>query len=291
MAESKKILLVSTKSRDPELAAAFEGALRQAAHSATGYDSNVVTASQALGPRYDLDSFAKMGDLDAAVVVLDDSPIVNQIVGGLHASGVPTLLLYDDTGPGDAIGVHPAPFRRDAVIDGSFAEQLAEMLRRNWAGLEPPDGPEVFISYSHVDKAYLDRLLVHLRPLERAGRVRSWADTSLRPGDDWRAEIEQAIDRCSLAVLLVSPDFLASAFVTESELPPILEAAEAKGVRVISVIVEHCGFGRRPDLARFHAMNNPETPLSSLPTTERERIYDLVAQAVESATGGDPLAG
>jgi hypothetical protein len=49
--------------------------------------------------------------------------------------------------------------------------------------------PLVFISYSHRDRRWLDRLLVHLRPLERAGAIRAWADTALAAGSDWRGAV------------------------------------------------------------------------------------------------------
>jgi hypothetical protein len=48
----------------------------------------------------------------------------------------------------------------------------------------------VFICYSHKDQEYLDRLLIHLKPLEKEGLIDVWADTRLRAGDKWRAEIQ-----------------------------------------------------------------------------------------------------
>jgi hypothetical protein len=39
---------------------------------------------------------------------------------------------------------------------------------------DPPKN--IFISYSHKDKAWLDRVLVFLRPSQRAGRVGAWSD-------------------------------------------------------------------------------------------------------------------
>jgi hypothetical protein len=92
---------------------------------------------------------------------------------------------------------------------------------------------QIFISYSHNDREYLDRLLIHLKPLEKEGLIDVWADTRLKAGDQWRAEIEQALDRASVAILFVSADFLASDFITENELPPLesrmLEESLKKG--------------------------------------------------------------
>ena len=81
---------------------------------------------------------------------------------------------------------------------------------------------QVFVSYSHADAEHLQRLRVHLRPFERAGLVDVWADTRLRPGQRWRQEIELALERAAVSILLVSADFLASDFVADNELPPLL---------------------------------------------------------------------
>ena len=35
----------------------------------------------------------------------------------------------------------------------------------------------VFVSYSHRDKAWLERVQVHLKPLARGGRLDLWDDT------------------------------------------------------------------------------------------------------------------
>ena len=72
-----------------------------------------------------------------------------------------------------------------------------------------------------------------MRPFERQGHVDLWADSRITPGDRWKQEIASAMERASIAVLLVSADFLASDFVAENELPPLLEAAQREGVRIV----------------------------------------------------------
>lgn len=135
----------------------------------------------------------------------------------------------------------------------------------------------IFISYSHADAPCLDRLLVHLKPIERRSTILCWSDKRIRPGDKWRKEIARNIDGAAVALLLISADFLASDFIVNDELPPLLIKAEASGTRIIPVIVKPCSFLREETLSSFQSMNDPASPLLGLPLIEQERIYDSIA--------------
>jgi hypothetical protein len=146
----------------------------------------------------------------------------------------------------------------------------------------PSDRTKVFISYSHADKEWLERLKRHLKPSIREGQMDYWDDTHIRPGDDWKQEIRNALETAQVAVLLISADFFASDFINENELPPLLAAAQAKGVRILPVILSASRFARNPDLSRFQAINSPSEPLNGLMQAEQEKVLDRLAQAIES---------
>ena len=139
----------------------------------------------------------------------------------------------------------------------------------------------LFVSYSHNDREFLDRLLVHLRPLEKEGLVDVWEDSRIRAGDKWKVEIEDALKRSRVAILLISADFLASDFIVDNELPPILTKAESEGTRIIPVVIKPCRFLRDKNLSQFQAINDPHNPLINLAEGEQEVVYDAVAQDVE----------
>lgn len=140
----------------------------------------------------------------------------------------------------------------------------------------------VFISYSHRDQQWLERLQVHLKPLERAGLLRRWDDTMIRPGQDWQQEIDQALRSAQVAVLLISADYLASDFIDRNELPPLLEKHANEGIVVLPLILSPSRFARIPNLAQFQAVNSPDQPLTGLSETEQERILVKVTDMIEN---------
>jgi TIR domain/SIR2-like domain len=153
-----------------------------------------------------------------------------------------------------------------------------------------PNRTKVFISYSHTDAKHLERLHKHLAPYERMGVLDYWDDTKIGPGVMWRKEIERAISCAKVAILLVSADFLASKFITENELPPLLAAAQGGGANILSVILSPSGF-EDSGLAQFQAMNSPSRPLSKMNKNDKEdtwkRVAKIVSNAMYSLSAGD----
>jgi internalin A len=69
---------------------------------------------------------------------------------------------------------------------------------------------QVFISYSHKDAEWMERFCTQLKAIVQTGRLKTWTDHQIEPGQDWRAEIEAAMARTSVALLLTSADSPAS---------------------------------------------------------------------------------
>lgn len=139
---------------------------------------------------------------------------------------------------------------------------------------------QVFISYSHIDTKWLQRLQVHLKPLVREGRIILWDDTQIQSGIKWQDAIQQALNNTKVAVLLVSADFMASDFIFSKELPPLLAAAESDGAIVIPVIVSPCSF-ERTALAQFQSVNPPSAPLLGMSKIKQELVWKNVAIRID----------
>jgi hypothetical protein len=108
----------------------------------------------------------------------------------------------------------------------------------------------------------------------------------IKVGTNWREIISSEISKAGVAILLVSADFLASDFIVNNELPPLLKASEEIGVLILSVIIGPCRFQQTESLSKFQAVNDPSKPLANLPVAERERIWVKVAESVEAAFKG-----
>jgi hypothetical protein len=146
-------------------------------------------------------------------------------------------------------------------------------------GYNSSEHTKVFVSYSHKDRKHLERLQVHLKDLERKGMIDLWSDTKIVSGANWREEIKRAIETASVGVLLVSADFLASQFIAEDELPPLLKVAETRGTVILSVILSPCGFDFSP-LSQFQAANDPSKPLTKLNSHQKEELWNKVAKII-----------
>lgn len=146
----------------------------------------------------------------------------------------------------------------------------------------PPLRDQVFISYSHVDKNLFNKLLTSLKPLIRDKKISVWDDTKIKSGDEWREEIRQAIASAKVGVLLVTPDFLASDFIAEHELPPLLEAAKKEGLTVLWIALRHSVYAET-EIERYQAVNDPARPLASLSAANRERELVRICLEIKAA--------
>lgn len=147
--------------------------------------------------------------------------------------------------------------------------RIAGTIFRNWfldgardpTPMTPPTRDQIFISYSHKDSKWLEKLEKHLKPRIRNGKLDVWNDKRIKAGAEWRKEIDEALARAKVAVLLVSPDFLASDFIAENELPPLLEAAEKGGVKILWVLLSHAAY-KEAKLDKYQAALDPALPLN-----------------------------
>jgi len=70
--------------------------------------------------------------------------------------------------------------------------------------------PAVFISYSHLDEEWKDRLVRHLAVSQKQGHLELWHGRMISAGEDWERRIREAMNAASMPILLVSANSLTS---------------------------------------------------------------------------------
>jgi hypothetical protein len=141
---------------------------------------------------------------------------------------------------------------------------------------------KVFVSYSHKDKPWLDELLIQLKPYKLNGSISAWSDKQIVPGSKWFVQIQAALDQTKVAVMLVSPNFLASDFIYEHELGPLLKVAEQGGVHILWIPVRASSYEKTP-LKDYQAVGEPDKPLARMNRNQRDEAWVEICKEIEKA--------
>jgi len=84
---------------------------------------------------------------------------------------------------------------------------------------------KIFVSYSHFNQVmankFIEKFIEYIRPSKIYNYV-IWRDININAGDLWEAKILTNLRECDCGLLLISPSFLNSTFITENELPELL---------------------------------------------------------------------
>jgi hypothetical protein len=145
-----------------------------------------------------------------------------------------------------------------------------------------PPPLELFYSYAHTDEDLRAKLEKHLAALQRAQLISGWSDRKILPGSEWAAEIQAAMERAGIILLLISADFLASEYCYNIELPFALKRHQAGSAIVIPVLLRPVEWKDTPfavlqalpDGARAVTLwPNQDEAFSEIAARLRERIY------------------
>jgi hypothetical protein len=100
---------------------------------------------------------------------------------------------------------------------------------------------KIFVSYSHKDREWLETLRAHLAVLKRQQLIDMWSDTRIVVGTDWEKEIDTAMQDAKVAVLLITPAFLASEYIWAKDREmDIIWAHREQGMKVLPLITKPC---------------------------------------------------
>jgi hypothetical protein len=118
----------------------------------------------------------------------------------------------------------------------------------------------VFISYCHTDEAIKEELVKHLSPLKRLNLISEWNFRKIAAGENWSDAISKKLESASIVLLLISIDFINSAYCYDVELEKALEQNDGKNCIVIPVILRGCMWQHAP-FAKLQALPKDAKPV------------------------------
>jgi tetratricopeptide (TPR) repeat protein len=196
----------------------------------------------------------------------------------MSLTGLPTDVARIPNGPSVIRHTIPSKVQK---ITASNSLSKNEVNLKNETMMKLPF--KVFISYSHKDEEFKDELVTMLAGLQRRGIIDAWQDRRIEAGDEWYKSIQDAMDECDLALLLVSPDFIASRFIQEEELPHVLARREEVRLRVIPIIVRPCMWSSEPVLSDLQALPKDAKPVITFSKAngDRDQVWADIAKVIE----------
>lgn len=148
--------------------------------------------------------------------------------------------------------------------------------------------PTIFISYSHQDEAWKDKLLPHLGSLLHRHDIEIWHDRTITTGSYWQELIERAIDRSVIAVLLVSADFLSSGYIRSKEIPRLLKEKHERGLRILPIIIKNCVWQRVAWLSDLGACMFKDRPLVEASEAEVDAVFARLCSELDDYLESQP---
>jgi hypothetical protein len=139
---------------------------------------------------------------------------------------------------------------------------------------------QLFISYAREDNRMRLRVVGHLKVLARAGLIDIWDDGRLEGGDNWRAEINDAMGRARIALLLISAPFLTSDFILKKEIPRLFRRHEADGMTIYPLLIRYCSWEQVRWLKRMQIRPENERPVADFDGNKIDKILTEVAREI-----------
>lgn len=136
------------------------------------------------------------------------------------------------------------------------------------------DKISVFISYSHEDEMYKDKLEKHLSILKRNNIIETWHDRKIVPGQEWNKKILEELESAQIILLLVSVDFLNSNFCYDIEIKRAVERHNNGEAVLIPIILRKCDW-KETSFSKIQALPKDAEPVKSF-HDEDEAFFSII---------------
>ncbi len=142
-------------------------------------------------------------------------------------------------------------------------------------------GNQIFVSYSKKDRKALDIFKEHLStfPIDLDQSEMVWDDTRIKAGEKWLESINAALQRATVAILLVTPTFLASDFIKKTEIPELLKAQTDKRLLLLWIHVRYSAY-KHTVIADYQCLHDPNKPLDKLSLPKRNEQWVKICEQI-----------
>lgn len=141
----------------------------------------------------------------------------------------------------------------------------------------------VFISYSHYDKQYLEEtsagklpdFIRYIQRLEKYHINFYWDKNFISAGDFFDEKIKRNLEQCDILLALISDDFLYSVYCIEKEVNSFLkDISNGTSKKIIPFYISYCEWNKVEWIKSRHMLPSDNTPYSSL--SKEKQIRTLI---------------
>ncbi len=160
------------------------------------------------------------------------------------------------------------------IIDRqNFQQKTANIMNNKKSNLENKQ-INIFVSYSSRDRDLREILVEgiekHLK--QRSGyQYNVWTDREIDCGENWKQEIDDALSRSNVALLLVDSNFVSSKFIQEEELTAFF-AKKKEDFLIIPVLLRQYNFEHFEKLAQLQFFKTYHSEYGFSKPTERNKL-------------------
>lgn len=139
-----------------------------------------------------------------------------------------------------------------------------------------------FISFAHEDDALRAELETHLKLLRRLSLLDTWTDRRIAPGAEWKGQIDEALERADLILLLVSADFIASDYCWDIEMERALVRAAEGSATLVPIVVRTCKWKDAP-FSKYQVLPDEGKAVTAGGSkSARDKAWTNVADGIEA---------
>jgi len=132
---------------------------------------------------------------------------------------------------------------------------------------------KLFYSYAHEDEEWRRALEKHLSLMKNQSLIEGWSDRDIQAGGEWEEKISNQLHEATIILLLISPDFMASAYCYSIEMKEAMKRQTTGEAVVIPIIIRPVDWQQAP-FGKLQALPTNGKPVTSW-SNKDEAFYDV----------------